>query len=166
MTENTADVSTSTNRATPAFVVDVAERFLEIGGPMETAKLHTLLYLAQGHHLAITGSALFAEPILAWPEGPVVPSLHELHDGETTVSPGFFYDKLRERGSSPTDEPATKAADQNGDYQAHIYDGGRCVFCSTNDLDDILYGPYECVRRGQFVYTTETPATPPSPGDV
>lgn len=166
MTENAPDTSPVDRRPAPAHVVDVAERFLKIGGPMETAKLHSLLYLAQGHHLAITGRALLDEPIVAWPEGPVVASLHELHSGETMVSPGFFYDKLRKLDSSPTDEPAAAATESTGDYQAHIYDGGRCVFCDTNDLDNALYGPYECIYRGQFVYTTETPPPPASHSDV
>lgn len=37
-------------------------------------KLHLLMYLAQGHHLASTGRRLFAEDMYAMDHGPVVPS--------------------------------------------------------------------------------------------
>jgi len=40
-----------------------------------TTKLHKLLYLCQGHHLAVFGVPLFAETISAWDNGPVVGTL-------------------------------------------------------------------------------------------
>jgi uncharacterized phage-associated protein len=60
-----------------------------------TKKLHKLLYLAQGHHLAVFGRPLFSESVRAFEMGPVVKSLwqdedrdepapepHELGEGE------------------------------------------------------------------------------------
>ncbi len=38
-------------------------------------KVHKLLYLVQGFHLAWTGRPLFGEPIEAWTDGPVVADL-------------------------------------------------------------------------------------------
>lgn len=38
-------------------------------------KLHKLLYLAQGHHLAAFGTPLYGEQLEAWEHGPVVAAL-------------------------------------------------------------------------------------------
>lgn len=38
----------------------------------------------------------------------------------------------------------------------HIYDGGRCIFCNVNDLDESIYGPYLCVEREAYTFSTET----------
>jgi hypothetical protein len=40
----------------------------------------------------------------------------------------------------------------------HVYDGERCIFCNTNMYDDGIYGPFPCIEREPFVYTTSTPA--------
>lgn len=113
MTENAEPATTGWSA--PARAVDVAERFLKIGGPMEPAKLHALLYLAQGHHLAITGRALFDDLIVALSEGPVVLGIHGLHEGETVVSPGFFYEKLRQLDASPAPTTTPAAPPSLGD---------------------------------------------------
>ena len=81
--------------ADTASVADVAEYILSCGGEMSTEKLHALLYFSQAWHLAAFGVPLFDDPIEAWAEGPIVPALYELHRGETTVAPSFFYEKLR-----------------------------------------------------------------------
>jgi hypothetical protein len=44
-----------------------------------------------------------------------------------------------------------------GTFQLHIYSEYRCIFCNVNSLDDEIYGPFGCIERGQYVYTTETP---------
>ena len=63
-------------------VDDVARYFLVAQDQDETAgerisnlKLQKLCYYAQGFHLAIHGQPLFAEPIQAWRDGPVIESL-------------------------------------------------------------------------------------------
>jgi hypothetical protein len=43
--------------------------------PVSEAKLHFLLYLCQGHHLADHREPLFPEEIEAWDHGPVVPDV-------------------------------------------------------------------------------------------
>ena len=46
---------------------------------LSNLKVQKLLYYAQGHHLADTGTPLFRDDIQAWSHGPVVPSVyHEL----------------------------------------------------------------------------------------
>ncbi len=42
---------------------------------MGVVKLHKLLYLGQGHHLAVFDRLLFAEAVSAWDNGPVVGEL-------------------------------------------------------------------------------------------
>jgi uncharacterized phage-associated protein len=43
---------------------------------LSNLKLQKLLYYAQGHHLARTGTPLFHETIEAWSHGPVVPQVY------------------------------------------------------------------------------------------
>jgi uncharacterized phage-associated protein len=78
-----------------ATVKDVAEAILERKGPMDTFRLQKLVYYAQALHLATTGQPLFADPIEAWTNGPVVRSLYELHRGSYSVgSVGGAADQL------------------------------------------------------------------------
>jgi uncharacterized phage-associated protein len=51
---------------------DVADELRRRLPDLGTAKLHKLLYYAQGMHLARFGVPLFEEAIQAWPNGPVV----------------------------------------------------------------------------------------------
>ena len=72
-------------------VVDVAEQMLAVSGPIATPKLHALLYLAQGNHLAATDQPLFTASIEAWAQGPVIPTLYGLHRDHDVVHPGELY---------------------------------------------------------------------------
>lgn len=81
-------------RPGPARAVDVAEYILAQQGEMSAMKLHRLVYYCQAWHLAWSGAPLFEEEIHAWANGPVVPALYELHEGDFTVRPGYFYAKL------------------------------------------------------------------------
>jgi len=49
----------------------------DVGDIISHLKLQKLLYYAQGFHLALYGSPLFDEPILAWDHGPVVRSVFD-----------------------------------------------------------------------------------------
>lgn len=50
---------------------------VEEGGEyISNLKLQKLLYYAQGSFLAVTGSPLFDDPIVAWQHGPVVESVY------------------------------------------------------------------------------------------
>lgn len=92
-----------------ASVIDVAEYILTKHGQMSTMKLHRLVYYSQAWHLVWDGVPLFDEEIQAWANGPVVPVLYELHRGEYTVEPGFFYAKLREQQESvPAPDPTPR----------------------------------------------------------
>ncbi len=44
--------------------------------PVDHMKLHKLVYLAHGWHLARTGRPLINDRIEAWPYGPVIPALY------------------------------------------------------------------------------------------
>lgn len=59
----------------------VSEFFLcltdpDVGENISNLKLQKLVYYAQGFHLAIHGTQLFEEPVLAWEHGPVVENLY------------------------------------------------------------------------------------------
>lgn len=65
----------------PLTAQDVADYFLsrvdEIHGDnLSNLKLQKLLYYAQGFHLAMVGSPLFDDAIMAWNYGPVVPDIY------------------------------------------------------------------------------------------
>jgi uncharacterized phage-associated protein len=75
---------------------DVANYFLmlvddEAGDSLSNLKLQKLVCYAQGFQLALTGRTLFEEPIEAWEQGPVVPSL---------------YHRFKQYGSGPIPPPA------------------------------------------------------------
>lgn len=38
----------------------------------------------------------------------------------------------------------------------HVFIASRCIFCNVNDLDEDMYGPFECTDREPLVYTTST----------
>ena len=61
------------------FFVDLAMKQSSVGNgvPMTNLRLQTLVYLAQGWHLAKYGKPLFDAPIEAWPQGPVVREIHD-----------------------------------------------------------------------------------------
>ena len=59
--------------------------------------------------------------------------------------------------AGPNQEFAVFAALRGSGYRAHIYDGGRCVFCELQELDDYLDDPHHCVDRGAYGYSTVTP---------
>jgi uncharacterized phage-associated protein len=67
-------------------VDDVAAAFLEELGPMTSMKLQKLCYYAQAWHLAEYDTPLFANPIEAWRDGPVVRALWDRTRGRSTVS--------------------------------------------------------------------------------
>lgn len=64
----------------------------EFGDAISNLKLQKLVYYAQGFHLALYGSELFPEEIVAWEHGPVVEPL---------------YFKYNEHGSLAIPEPAS-----------------------------------------------------------
>lgn len=61
--------------STTASAAEVAAALRARLGDIGVLKLHKLLYYCQAHHLAAFGEPLFAEPIVAWDNGPVVASI-------------------------------------------------------------------------------------------
>lgn len=68
-----------------ATVHDVAAYILEKMPAMSTMKLQKLCYYSQGWSLAWDEKPLFAEPIQAWANGPVVYELFRKHRGRFNV---------------------------------------------------------------------------------
>lgn len=66
-------------------VNDVAAAVLGELGSMDAMKLQKLVYYTQAWHLAISGEPLFADPILAFAQGPVVDALYQQHKRRRTV---------------------------------------------------------------------------------
>ncbi|MBO9522132.1 MAG: SocA family protein [Nocardioidaceae bacterium] len=90
---------------------DIANWFLAWADELEgddagltNLKLQKLLYYAQGHYLARSGTALFADPIEAWAHGPVVKSeYHRLKlygngaiDVDNAIPEDFDWDTFRD----------------------------------------------------------------------
>ncbi len=69
-----------------ASVHDVAAYILQKQGPMSTWKLQKLVYYSQAWHLVWDDEELFAEPIKAWANGPVVPELYRTYRGKFKVA--------------------------------------------------------------------------------
>ena len=70
----------------PVSVFDVAAYIVKKMGTMTTMKLHKLLYYCQAWSLVWDESPLFAEPIEAWANGPVVKNLFAYHKGMYSIS--------------------------------------------------------------------------------
>ncbi len=66
--------------------LDVAAYILEKKQELTTIKLQKLVYYSQAWSLVWDEAPLFAEPIQAWANGPVVPSLFAKHRGQFKVS--------------------------------------------------------------------------------
>ncbi|MCA1596260.1 MAG: DUF4065 domain-containing protein [Chloroflexi bacterium] len=68
-----------------ATVHDVAAYILEQSGPMSAMKLQKLVYYCQAWSLVWDDRPLFPEEIQAWANGPVVPELYKLHQGQFSL---------------------------------------------------------------------------------
>ena len=69
-----------------ANVRDVASYILTKTGALSTWQLQKLVYYSQAWRATWRGVALFPEPIQAWSNGPVCPTLYNMHKGEFSVS--------------------------------------------------------------------------------
>lgn len=83
-----------------AEAIDVAEYILHKNGEMSAMRLHKLVYYCQAWHLVWEGGPLFKDEIHAWANGPVIPSLYELHRGQFMLRPGDLY-AARDRVADP-----------------------------------------------------------------
>ncbi|WP_319778404.1 type II toxin-antitoxin system antitoxin SocA domain-containing protein [Maridesulfovibrio sp.] len=66
--------------------LDVAAYILEQKKELTTIKLQKLVYYSQAWSLVWDEAPLFAEPIQAWANGPVVPSLFAKHRGQFKIN--------------------------------------------------------------------------------
>jgi uncharacterized phage-associated protein len=66
-------------------VIDIAEYILKKKGMLTTMKLQKLVYYSQAWSLVWDDTPLFSEPIQAWANGPVVPTLYSKHQGQYQV---------------------------------------------------------------------------------
>jgi uncharacterized phage-associated protein len=110
---------------------DVADYFLasvraEVGDNISNLKLQKLLYYAQGLHLAMRGTPLFDDPILAWQYGPVVRSI---------------YDAFRQHGAGAIPRPED-------------FDPDKFDLATREVLDETLmvYGQYSALRLMELTH--------------
>lgn len=68
-----------------ASVKDVAAYILQKSGPMTAMKLQKLCYYSQAWHLVWEEKPLFGDRIEAWANGPVAPTLYQVHRGKFIV---------------------------------------------------------------------------------
>jgi uncharacterized phage-associated protein len=59
------------------YLIQLAASEPDEAEPMTHMRVQKLLYYAQGWHLGLFGKPLFAEPLQAWKNGPVVPTVYE-----------------------------------------------------------------------------------------
>ena len=70
-----------------ASVFEVAKYILEKHGEMTAMKLQKLVYYSQAWHAVWEEKPLFNDEIQAWINGPVVPTLYDLHKGMFNIIP-------------------------------------------------------------------------------
>lgn len=75
-----------------AQVIDVARYITDTLGDISAMKLQKLIYYSQAWHMTWEDDELFEEDFEAWANGPVIPSLYQLHKGKFKVSSELFED--------------------------------------------------------------------------
>lgn len=78
-----------------ANVLDVAAYILEKIGEATAMKLQKLVFYSQAWSLVWEEEPLFDDPIQAWANGPVTPTLYQAHRGMFKIAPGMI-------GGNPT----------------------------------------------------------------
>lgn len=109
------------NNATVVTAQDVAEYFLIKASSEEDSlsnlKLQKLLYYAQGFHLAIYDTPLFADTIEHWMHGPVVPTVYDRYKN-CGSGPIAVPTELNERLSNDKKEFLDQIHEVYGQYSA------------------------------------------------
>ena len=113
---------------------DVAAYILKKHGPLSAMKLQKLVYYAQAWSLVWDDRQLFAEPVEAWANGPVVRSLYDCHRGQFEVRDWRWGDPAK------LDDAARETVDAVLDYY-----GGR----NAQALSDLTHRelPWREARR-------------------
>lgn len=116
-------------------VDDVARALVDRHGSMEAMKLEKLVYYVQAWHVAVHGEPVFAEPIEAWRDGPVVDHLYQQHRQRRQVTswPSGDVGRLSADASTLVDVVLGVYGDLSGD-----------------DLSQLTHseGPWVAARRG------------------
>lgn len=117
-------------------VQTIAEAFIRRGieseNPLTHLQVQKLCFLAQGYSLAVTGNPVFAEPVNAWPYGPVIADL---------------YTCLKRYGNQPITNPNALMAPPVTDED-------------TQELIGVIYRDYGHLQGGQLTALTHQPGTP------
>jgi uncharacterized phage-associated protein len=100
-------------------VNDVARYILQKKGSMSTWKLQKLVYYSQAWHYVWEDECLFAEPIEAWADGPVCPSLYREHKGMYTIGPSSFKQGSVANITQAQRDSITAVLDFYGDKSGH-----------------------------------------------
>lgn len=77
---------------------DLAAYILGKHGRMTAMKLQKLCYYSQAYSLAWSGKPIFEEPIQAWTNGPIIPTLWQEHKGQ------FMVEKIKGKPENLTSE--------------------------------------------------------------
>ena len=101
---------------------DVCAYILAKTGTITTMKLQKLLYYSQAWSLVWDESPLFAEPIEAWANGPVVREVYEGHRGEFSVAtwPSGDAAKLSKDQRDTVDAVVKFYADKSAQYLSDL----------------------------------------------
>jgi len=96
-------------------VFDVAKYILHQIGELTTMKLQKLVYYCQAWSLVWDdGEPLFSDRIEAWANGPVIPTLYNVHKGRYCVNEHFFHQGNIDNLSSEQKETIEKVVDFYG----------------------------------------------------
>ncbi|MBN1006423.1 Panacea domain-containing protein [Amphritea pacifica] len=87
---------------------DVARYILEKQGEMSAMKLQKLLYYSQAWSMVWDERTLFDADFQAWANGPVLPSIYDVHRGQFLVDSSLF----RNGDASNLDDEASDTVDQ------------------------------------------------------
>lgn len=87
---------------------DVARYILEKQGEMSAMKLQKLIYYSQAWSMVWDERTLFESDFEAWANGPVLPSVYEIHRGKFLVDVSLF--KMGD--ASNLDDDASDTVDQ------------------------------------------------------
>lgn len=75
-----------------ATIFDTAKYITERSGEMSAMKLQKLMFYAQAWNIVWQERELFPDEFEAWANGPVLPSLYQVHRGMFSVTSDLFHD--------------------------------------------------------------------------
>ncbi|MGA1356893.1 MAG: Panacea domain-containing protein [Prochlorothrix sp.] len=107
-----------------ARAIDVAKYICAKAGPMTAVKLQKLVYYCQAWSLVWDEEPLFEEEIQAWANGPVVPTLYQVHWGQFKVDEAMFgsgdVEVLTENQRDSIDKVLEAFQDKSGQWLSEL----------------------------------------------